>query len=436
MAGRYSFRSIWEDLALGELALSFKLAVGPIKMLLAFIAVLTTCLLGFLMDQCSQSVVVCSQHTSQYGLNVGQTELDLCIQNPSQTDAFIEQFQGSAGRQGVFSTLWNFTTSRFHHATTQLLNLGNANIFENVQSVLADIWQCFRAMGWAFRYHSFYSVFYFTFSFFVFAFIGGAICRCAALEFAQEERPGLFEAFHYAAEKYRSYLSAPLIPVGMVGIFSLVVLLSGLAGSIPWLGDVLLVILFGFLLVFGLIIVLLTVGVAAGGLLLYPSIAYEGTDGLDSIGRSFSYVLNRPVRMFYYVFMSSAFGTFCYLILRLMIYIVLGFTYRLLEMGMAIAGCADKIERVWVRPDFLNILSKASGAANISESFMSYWIYFFLLIIIGFLLAYIISYVFSAATVIYALMRKKVDHVAYEQVYLHLEQVKKQVQTGQENASH
>ncbi|MBL7214876.1 MAG: hypothetical protein ISS71_04285 [Phycisphaerae bacterium] len=415
--------------------MSFKLAIGPIKLLLAFSAVLTTCLLGFLMDQCSQSVVVCSQNVPGYGLHTGQTELDLYIQNPLRTAPFIEEFQEQASGQGVFSTLWNFATSRFHDATTQLLNLGNANIFGNVQYVLSNVWQCFRAVVWAFQFHPFYSMFYFTLSFFVFGFFGGAICRCAALEFAQEERPGLFEAFHYAAEKYSSFLSAPLIPLGMVALFSLVVLLSGAVSAIPWVGDLLLSLLFGFLLFFGLLIVLLAIGVAAGGLLLYPSIAYEGTSGLDSIGRSFSYILNRPVRMFYYVFMSSAFGTFFYLILRLMIYIVLRFTYRLLEMGMAMAHCGDKIERVWVRPDFLNILSKASGAANWSESVASFVIYMFLLILIGFLLAYIISYIFSAATVIYALMRKKVDHVAYEQVYLHLEQVQKQAQTGTAHAS-
>lgn len=435
MAGRYSFRSIWEDLALGELALSFKLAVGPNKLLLAYSAVVVTCLLGFLMDQIGKRVVVCSENLPQYGLTAGQTELDLFIQHPEQTASFIEQYEDEATRQGVFSTLWNFMASRFHYATTQLLNLSHANIFENVAFVLGNIWQCFRAAAWAFRFHPFYSAIYFAVSFFVFTFIGGAICRCAALEFAQEERPGIFEAFQYAVENYRSFLSAPLIPVGMVGIFSLVVMLIGLGAAIPGVGDLLLSLLFGFLLFFGLIIVLLGIGVAAGGLLLYPSIAYEGTNGLDSIGRSFSYVLNRPVRMFYYVFMSSAFGTFFYLILRLMIFIVLRFTYGLLEMGMAMAHHGDKIGRVWVRPEFLNILNKASDAANWSETAASYVIYLFLLIIVGFLLAYIISYVLSAATVIYALMRKKVDHVDYEQVYLHLEQVKEQSQPGKTNAS-
>lgn len=424
MAGRYSLRSIWDDLALPELALSFKLAIGPVKMVIAFSAIFAVCLLGFLMDRCSQSVVVCSSNVSQYQLTTGQTELDLYIYQAPKTKPFIEQHKDNQSGQGVFTTLWNFVTSRFHRSTTQLLNLGKGNIFQNVQYVLGNIWECFRAVLWAFRFHPIYSLFFFTVSFIVFSFAGGAICRCASLEFAQEERPGLFEALHYAAEKFRSFLSAPLIPVGMVVVFSLVVLLVGLTSGIPWLGDLLLSALFGFLLLFGVIIFLLVIGVAAGGLLLYPSIAYEGTSGLDSIGRSFSYVLNRPAWMFYYVFMSSAFGTFFYLVLRLIIFIVLRFTYGLLTVGMSLAGHDDKIQRLWRQPDFVDLLSKASGAANWSESLVSYVIFLFLLMIVGLLLAYVVSYVFSASTVIYALMRKKVDRVAFEQIYMHLEQVK------------
>jgi hypothetical protein len=122
--------------------------------------------------------------------------------------------------------------------------------------------------------------------------------------------------------------------------------------------------------------------------------------------------------------MSGVLGTIFYLLLRLMIYIVLRFTYGLLAMGMTMGGCADKIERLWVRPSFLNILNRASGSANWSESLASTVIYLFLLTAVGFLLAYIVSYIYSTATIIYALMRKKVDGAAYEQIYRHLEQVK------------
>jgi hypothetical protein len=414
-------RVIWEDLALPDLALSFKLAIGPIKMILAFGVVAVICVLGLLMDTCGGRAVVCSSADGPYV--VGQTELDIYIQDSSQTDTFIRTCEGGADK-GIFATLWTFLTRRFHESTTQLLNLGNKNIFGNVQFVLDNIWQSMRAVLWAFRYHPVYSVLFFTISFVVMCFTGGAISRCAALEFAQEERLGLLESSRFAAEKFRCFLSAPLIPMGMVIGFSLLVLLMGMLAALPWIGDILLSVMFVFLLLFGLVIFLMTIGVAAGGLLLYPAIAYEGTSGLDSIGRSFSYVLNRPIWMFYYVFAASVFGTLFYLVLRLIIYVVLGFTYALLKLGMGLAGQADKMERIWVRPGFVAFLNKATDAANWTESIASWVIYVFLMMIVALLLAYIISFVFSASTIIYALMRKKVDHVEFDQVFMHLEQVK------------
>ena len=58
MAGRYSLRGIWEDVALPELAYGFTLAVGPVKLAILFLAVAAICLVGYLLDRVSRSVVV------------------------------------------------------------------------------------------------------------------------------------------------------------------------------------------------------------------------------------------------------------------------------------------------------------------------------------------------------------------------------------------
>jgi hypothetical protein len=55
---RYSLRRLVEDLAMPDLVLSIKLAVGPTKLLLAFLGVLIVCALGYLMDISTKSVVV------------------------------------------------------------------------------------------------------------------------------------------------------------------------------------------------------------------------------------------------------------------------------------------------------------------------------------------------------------------------------------------
>ena len=407
-----------------ELALSFKLAIGPTKMILAFCAVFTVCAIGYLMDTCTQSVVVSSPVISSAAPVAGKTELDVYITDPEQVEFFIKEYKGQTQGKGVFSTLWIFTSGRFHRATIQLLNFGNSNIFSNFKYALYNLWLCIRAIGWAFRFHSFYSLIYFAFSFFVFSMAGGAICRCAALEFARDEKPGLFEAFQYARDHLRSFLAAPLIPFGMVGLFSLGVILVGFLATIPRVGELVLALSFVFIVFFGLIITLMGIGVTAGGLLLYPAIAYEGTTGPDSIGRAFSYVLNRPVWMFYYVSIAAMFGTFFYLIFRLMIFLVLRFTYLLLSVGISFTGHADKLDRIWSKPEIIGVLKRAGESTNWSESAASFIIYLFLLAIVGLLLSYIVSYLFSSATVIYALMRKKVDAFNTDKIYVHLEYIK------------
>ncbi len=423
MAERYSLRVIWDDLALPDLACSFRLAIGPTKMLLAFCGVLAVCTLGYLMDRCTNTVVAVSQDQTLTSAPI-QTELDSYISGTGkQVKAFIKKQRGRSDTQyqGVFSTLWVFGSGRFHKAATQLLDLSHANIYSNVKYALDNVWLCLRAAGWAFRFHPVYSSIYFSAAFLIFVFVGGAISRCAALEFAKAERPGLFEAAGYTARNYRSFLTAPLLPLGLVGVFAFVVILLGMVAAIPRVGELLMVLLFGLVLFFGFLVSLIVLGTFAGGMLLFPSIAYEKTTGTDSIGRAFNYVLNRPIRMFYYVLVSGVFGTFFYLVLRLLIFLALRLTYGLLLVGMTLVKQGSKLERIWPEPTLLSFLKMPSAAAVWSESASSVVIYLFMLGIVGILLSYIVSYFFSSAVVIYALMRKKVDKIETERVFVHLE---------------
>jgi hypothetical protein len=425
VAERYSLRVIWDDLALPDLACSFKLAIGPNKIFLAFCGVLAVCTLGYLMDRCSNSVVAISQNQNSSSATL-LTELDNYIDGDSKdVKEFIKENKALSGthNQGVFSTLWVFVSGHFHKAATQLLNLSDTNIYSNVKFALDNVWLCVRAIGWAFRFHPIYSAIYFSVSFLIFVFIGGAISRCAALEFAKAERPGLFEATGYAAQNYRSFLTAPLLPLGLVGVFAFVVILLGMVAGIPRIGELLMVLLFGFVLFFGFLVTLMVLGTVAGGLLLFPSIAYEKTTGPDSIGRAFNYVLHCPTWMFYYVLVSGIFGTFFYLVLRLLIFLAIRLTYSLLLAGMAIVKQPSKLERIWPEPKLLSFLTTPSASAVLSESISSVVIYLFMLGIVGILLSYIVSYFFSSATVIYALMRKKVDKIEAEQIFVHLERV-------------
>lgn len=425
MIERYSLRRILEDLAIPDLAVSIKLAVGPTKLVLAFIGVLAICTLGYLMDVSTKSVVTASALAPALPAT---TELDVYLDDPARTRDFIESNHDHCQGRGVFNVLWSFASDHFHQATLQLLDLGNTNIFTNVKFVLQNFWLCLKAVGWAFLYHPVYSTFFFGISFIIVVFTGGAICRCAALEFARNEKAGLCEALHYARENFRAFLSAPLVPLGLTVFLTSVLLGLGLLAAMPWVGELIIGILFGLILVLGLSIAIMLLGAATGGLLLFPSVAFERTNGLDAVGRAFCYVLNRPLWMAYYVFFSAVLGTFFYLVFRWVVFLILRITYGLLLFGLDLGGQGEKLSRIWLRPEFFGFVQRASENVSWSESIASVIIYLFLMLIVGLLISYVISFLFSTSAVIYALMRKKVDKTELDAVFVQLDHFKNKTQ--------
>lgn len=427
MAGRYSLKSIWDDLALPELAYAFKLAVGPTKLAIAFLAVASIGLVGFVLDRCSRSVVVHPRPSlMQYGdnrdfkLNVA-TELEVYLVAQDATSQFIERYKGDRPGQGVFATLWNFASDRFNDSSRQLLDLRQSTLFSNLGHVLLNLWLCLRAFVWAVHYHPYYSVIFFSFAFAALCFACGAVCRCAALEYAQKEKPGLFEAVEFSVEKYRALLSAPLIPFILMVVPAAVVLIGGVAAGIPWVGVIAVGLLFGLLALAGMAIVCLTMGIVAGGLLLFPAVAYECTSGRDAIGRAVCYVLNRPLWMLFYIFAAGLFGTFFYLLLRVMVFLTLKAVYGLLAAGLMLWGRGTALlERIWPKSGLFSLIENTATPQGAAETIGAFCIYVFFLLIVGLLAAYVINYVLCASTVVYALMRKKVDGTPVETIFVRL----------------
>jgi uncharacterized membrane protein YgaE (UPF0421/DUF939 family) len=64
------------------------------------------------------------------------------------------------------------------------------------------------------------------------------------------------------------------------------------------------------------------------------------------------------------------------------------------------------------------------AATNWSESIAAFLIYLFLLVIKGLVIAFIISFYFSANTIIYSLMRNRVDNTALEDIYMPFNEAK------------
>jgi hypothetical protein len=378
---------------------AFRIAIQPTKLLLAFLALAAICLTGRLMDL-NRTVVVAPS---------GMTELDEYVSATPEVGEHIRLFGNTGERTGVFTTLWHFGARRFHSAALGIPRRDSLGI-------LGDIVASFSALGWAFTYHPIYSVILFAATLAVMALAGGSICRIAALQFAQGEKPGLTEAVRFGARKFCSFLTAPVTPVALVAVIGLFIVLLGLIGNARYVGELAVAILLPLALLLAALIAIIVIGALAGFNLMFPVIAYEDSDCFDAISRSFSYVYAKPWRMGFYTVVAAVYGVICYFFVRFFAFLLLWITHFFLGMGFFYSN--RKLNAIWPEPDFTDLLGlTAAQPQRWSESVASVLIYVWVLIIVGLMVAFVISFYYSANTIIYALMRNRVDKTALDEIY-------------------
>ncbi|MFC1677618.1 hypothetical protein ACFL3G_11235 [Planctomycetota bacterium] len=399
---------LFENLLFPEIFRTFKMAIHPSKVIIAFLAIVALCLAGWIMDFSSTVAVAVN----------GETELSIYLNNPEQLETFIERTEKrSANRAGVFGTLWKFGSAKFNHAAKSLLVM-------DLRSAITSIRDYFKAIGWAVRYHSFYCTIFFLIKITLISLAGGAICRVTALQFSRGEKPGLTEAIGFGAKKFTSFLAAPLLLVGIIIFIGLFIFVLGLIGNIPWVGELVIAIALPLALVAGALIAAIAIGMIVGFNLMFPTIAYEGTDSCDAINRSINYVYTRPWRTIFYTFIASVYGSICYLFVRFLAFLLLFSTWAFLQMGVWAknANQVNKLDAIWPEPEFMNLLgTESAAAANGSQAFAAFWIHLCLLVVVGLVVSFVVSFYFSANTVIYALLRNKVDGTQLDQVYTKLD---------------
>ena len=176
---------LWDKLIFTKLIRSFKMALRPTKMTIAMSAVCLVCLIGWIMDVCTitspEKKPILESTVSTIATFGHETKTKIYLTDPADAMDAIE-LSVTDGQRGVFSTLWNFSAARFNGATVSLMGRDVLNFFTN-------IWGFFIGLVWAIKYHTLYSAIFFTLTVPITCIAGGAISRCAALEFARGEKP-------------------------------------------------------------------------------------------------------------------------------------------------------------------------------------------------------------------------------------------------------
>jgi hypothetical protein len=326
----------------------------------------------------------------------------------------------------VFLTFFDYETDQIHAAAMGVLNnnwlgsgsssiYGGASVVQSLQNFI------YFGPRWFFCAHPIFAVLFMLWFFILWSVLGGAIARIAALHVARDEKISVRQALRFSTSKALSFFFAPVIPlIILVGLAALLAV-GGLILFIPWVGPIVVGAFFFLALLAAFVMTLVVVGTIGGFNLMYPTVAVEGSDSFDAISRSFSYIFARPWRTIFYSAVALAYGALTYLFVRLFLFIML-----MLAHGSVVWFMKDNSDTarhwssLWPAPTFGGALgfnidySNLGYGGDIASSLIFFWVY----LTIALVGAYVVSFYFSANTIIYYLLRREVDATDLDDVYV------------------
>ncbi len=337
----------------------------------------------------------------------------------------LREFEANCVHSGLLA-------ARYGNIFGGLADYGKAQAVPQDAGFLFYVLMGLHGLCWLICTHWLYALIFLVFSLAVWALFGGAICRIAALHAARDEKISISQALRFSAGKFLSFFMAPLVPLGVIVIIGALIVAGALVANIPAVGSLVMGLLFFLAILGGLAIAFLLFGLIGGGSLMYPTIAVEGSDSFDAISRSYSYIFNRPWRAGLYSLVAVVYGSVCYLFVRLFAFVALKATHIAVKTGVftgghELEGAADKVDVIWTAPTFGDlhggINTAAMGWTDMPGAWLiCLWVY----LVIGLVIAFLVTYFCSATTIIYYLLRRQVDATDLDEVYVaeaHEEQI-------------
>lgn len=261
----------------------------------------------------------------------------------------------------------------------------------------------------------------------IWSIIGGAMTRIASLDYAREDSIRLIDALKFSRKKFWSYFWSPLVPVIGVFFFALCNVIGGLVGRVPVLGDIMVAVGFPLALLSGLLMVLIGVIGALGLCFMYPTISAEGSDAFDAMSRAYSYVISRPKQYILYCTTYTLFGVVCLIIVAFTAWLMVRLSLCTVGIGMG-QKFATVQSFILQKCNIacLGFCSERFSTAQTTAVSIDHWslkflagmlILYILLIKVG-VWTFVASYIFSAKTIVYFLLRRDVDNTDIADVYI------------------
>jgi hypothetical protein len=236
----------------------------------------------------------------------------------------------------------------------------------------------------------------------VWGLFGGAITRLAAVAFARQENASLGQLAAFVSPRLSAYFVAPLLPILGTLLMAAFMALLGLLMRLE-MGVLVASIVWPVVLLGGFMMAFLLIGLFFGFPLMWGSISAEGTDAFGALSHSYSYVYQRPLKYLLYALMAAVIGVPGWYLVSWFVYWILALSQWGVSWG---SGSAQ-----WAA---INGPESMGRIADTGAAIIGFWTN----CVHTLAFAFIFSYFWSSATVIYFLLRRLVDATELDEVYM------------------
>ncbi|MCU0958876.1 MAG: hypothetical protein MUF48_02115 [Pirellulaceae bacterium] len=234
----------------------------------------------------------------------------------------------------------------------------------------------------------------------VWAFFGAVIVRTAVMQLGRDERVGLWDAARFAARRYPALAGAPFFP--LLGVVVIVLCAIPVGWLMRWdLGMLLAGALWLLVLLGGFLVAILLIGLLLGWPLMWAALSTEEMgDVFEAAQRSYSYALGRPLHYAGYALVAVMTGSAAFLAAQWFAAWVVYLSLWTVSWG---AGSGEFSARA----------GEPSALRLTGEALIIWWSQLPLIVASAFRYAYF----WTAAGVIYLLLRRDADQIEFDAVY-------------------
>jgi len=233
----------------------------------------------------------------------------------------------------------------------------------------------------------------------VWAFFGAMIVRTAVMHFGRGERVGLVEAAQFTRRRYFAFLSAPLFPLLGLILIALCSAPVGLLLRVEW-GSWLAALLWIFVLIGALLAAVVFIGLFLGWPLMWGALASEEMgDVFEATQRSYSYTFGRPLQYGLYAILALIIGSVASVFIQWLAELVVYFAFWNVSGGSG--------------QETLDAITKPTGPSFTTNLILG--LSQFVLLLPA---AFRHAYFWTAAGVIYLLVRRHSDQIDFDTVFI------------------